>query len=97
MTRRCPGWSILDRTVIDEFPADDLFLGVMRPFEHLEDFDGGLHGGGDLVQWRLVDLVRHGLGQQFGGPAHGGGKFGIGRNCGGRPCRVLCRVLSVEF
>jgi hypothetical protein len=84
MTRRCPGWSILDRTVIDEFPADDLFLGVMRPFEHLEDFDGGLQGGGDLVQRGALDLVRHGFGQQLGGAPRGGGELGVGWGSGRR-------------
>ena len=83
MTRCCPGWTILDRTVIDEFPADDLFLGVMRPFEHLEDFGGGLQGGGDLVQRGALDLVRHGLGQELHGAPHGGGKLRVGRGGGG--------------
>ena len=85
MTRCCPGWSILDRTVIDEFPADDLFLGVMRPFEQLEDFGGGLQGGGDLVQRGAFDLVRHGLGQELHGAPHRGGKLGsVGADGRGR-------------
>lgn len=98
MTRRCPGWSILDRTVIDEFPADDLFLGVMRPFENLEDFGGRLERGGDLVQGRLVDLVRDGFGQELHRPPHGGGQLGVGRggSDGGfrRARRIAFQVLS---
>lgn len=54
----------MDRTVVYELPADDLFLaGVIGRFQHPDHFDRGLERPGDLVERRVFDLVWQRLGQ----------------------------------
>jgi len=70
----------MDRTVIGEFPADNLFVrGVIRRFQHPDQLDRGLERRRDLVQRRLGDLVRHGVDQGQRAPAQRLRQFFVGR------------------
>lgn len=60
----------MDRTIIGEFPADNLFVrGVIRRFQHADQLDRGLERCCDLMQRCIGDLVRYGFHQGQCAPA----------------------------
>ncbi len=60
----------MDRTIIGEFPADNLFVrGFIRRFQHPDQLDCRLERCRDLVQRRIGDFVRHSFHQGQRAPA----------------------------